>query len=420
MTRCPPGTKCRGVVPALSHIMLQSDDLAREFNDILNGVEIFAPFQPLDPAVTFSAPLRNTVRDLRLSAETFSRDSEAWYLDASGIYRRASIGAPRFENSQLLMEPASTNKCENYNANPDPALTNVNPGAATASLVAAPAELLALGLSDICSDGNVIELHNEGGGPTNAGITGAVGNLNSHAVSAWMNTFGSVVEFGVSDNRQLVSTVGWERVTVIATPTGTWNTWQIRLDPGERVQFILNQLEEAPVVMSPIVTEGTAGQRALDTLNYLPAAGFFNQLQGMAMVTVSFPWAFAPGVLRSNSGVLSVSGLAFSAIYIRNEVDTGADFRSYIVNTNVGVETTWQADDVFYVALRWNDPISQIGFRRNNEPWVWDPAYTNPSMNWALDGFIRLCLDSREPKRIGNVQIFNEDYGTAWIEANYP
>ena len=56
MTRCPPRVKCRGVIPAVSHVMLQSDTLATEFNEILNLVEIFAPFQPLDPAVIFYAP----------------------------------------------------------------------------------------------------------------------------------------------------------------------------------------------------------------------------------------------------------------------------------------------------------------------------------------------------------------------------
>lgn len=418
MTRCPPNVKCRGVVPAVSHIMLHSDTLANEFNDILNAVEIFAPFQPLDPAVTFYAPLRNNTRDLRLNQDTFSRNSEAWYLDGSGIYRRSLSDQARFENGRLLMEPAKTNKCTNYNANPDSGVINVVGAGATVRRIYNPQAIQAAGLQDICLSGFVVELENETGSLVSAYINGTTGNLNTHTCSLWMNTFGESIGLGLGGTGYTqYTTTELQRCLHTGDPDTTNRVLVIQLDPGEKCQFVLNQLEESPVVTSPIITQGASSSRAIDTLQYFQPAGFenlFNQTEGMLVVGYR-PKADSASA-SGNRALVTLSQSVFGLLYYDEN-----QFKTYDgVNGNGVPRGAFLANDEFSIAVRWSGAVSEIGFKKNEDSWVWstETVYDGawPSDNTNL--FVAFTVTI--PEQLGDLTIYNEDKGTAWIEANYP
>ncbi len=425
MTRCPPNVKCRGVVPAVSHIMLHSDPLANEFNEILNAVEIFAPFQPLEPAISFYAPLQFNTRDLRLSQDTFSRNSEAWYLDGSGIYRRSLNDQARFENGRLLMEPAKTNKCTNYNANPDPEIINVVGGGGTVRRIYNPGDIQAAGLQNICSSGFVVEIENETGGLIGAYVNGTVGNLNPHTVSLWMNTFGASVSLGLSG----VGTVPFvtnalERCDYGAVPDNANRVLLLQIDPGDRCQFVLNQLEESPVVTSPIITEGTAGQRSTDNLLYQRPtfSDLFNQSEGVVVADFQPLWndddindqPYIP-LLGVNTGsnllyALHIAGTSGIRFYSFDQVN--APQVRYIGGPVNG--------ELFRVVSHWSaaDP-NELGigvYRYSDEQWTWDNRAYNGS--FPTNESFYVGNEPALPHRVSGAQVFNQYRDRQWIEDN--
>ena len=432
MTRCPPRVKCRGVIPAVSHVMLQSDTLAQEFNEILNLVEIFAPFQPLDPAVVFYAPLRNNTRDLRLNPDTFQRNSEAWYLDGSGIYRRSLANQARFENARLLMESAKTNKCTNYNTNPDPALTNIRlTGDASAIVrrVQNVSELANAGLLDICPDGNVLEFDNTASsGGANCIITGRADNLNQHTISAWALKIGAP-EVRLQDTygqgiQPFVNT-SLERITSTYVPINVAGEFSINAAAGGKCQFILNQLEESIVATSPIVTEGTAGQRAIDFLSYADPVSWFNQSAGMALINAraSFDSSlFVDG--NYTESLFSLFEDRFNLLFLRSPAAQGPNFRSQMSNSQTaqGASINFAPGDSIQIAVRWNRsaPAFQIGHKLNNNTWVWGTEITSNLADFAIGSEVYVhYLPSVWPSRLSDAIIYNEDKGRAWIEDNY-
>ncbi len=418
MTRCPPNVKCRGVVPALSHIMLHSDTLANEFNDILNAVEIFAPFQPLDPAVVFYAPLQFNTRDLRLSQDTFERNSEAWYLDGSGIYRRKLVNQARFENSRLLMESATTNKCENYNAEPDSAaeniITSLSPGA-TFERIQDVSQLQAAGLSEICTSGFVWHLNNQSAaGESYAQFEGFTLNTNPHTMSAfWRGTGQGYLRLQGVAGTPVDLPGAYEREIITQDPPTTTQRMRIYAWPGADLYFVLNQFEEGDIATSPIITEGTAGQRAIDRLTYVE--NWFNQTQGMTLVTLKPLFDLSSQI--GDRGLLNLSDATLGLLY-HDELF----FKTYDgVNTAQIAHGGSIPGDIFFIAIRWltNPAELQIGLSKNGNTWQW-VASSSYDGAFAKDSLFRIGRALAYLYHFADVQIYNEDKGTAWIEGNYP
>ncbi len=433
MTRCPPNVKCRGVVPAVSHIMLHSDTLANEFNDILNAVEIFAPFQPLDPAVSFYAPLQFNTRDLRLSQDTFRRNSEAWYLDGSGIYRRSLSHQARFGNNRLLMEPAKTNKCISYNANPDAALSNwILTGAAGAVIRRVQdSELVAVGLGNVCSSGDVVECDNRAnavGDWATFRDAAPANNTNVHTISAWCKKLdgdGGDTKLRTHDNSFSIDfdNSTFERITVTGNTT-TGSGLALRVNGGARCRVILYQYEESPVVTSPIITEGTAGQRSIDNLLYQRPTflDLFNQSEGVVVADFQPLWndddindqPYIP-LLGVNTGsnllyALHIAGTSGIRFYSFDQVN--APQVRYIGGPVNG--------ELFRVVSHWSaaDP-NELGigvYRYSDEQWTWDNRAYNGS--FPTNESFYVGNEPALPHRVSGAQVFNQYRDRQWIEDN--
>lgn len=165
----------------------------------------------------------------------------------------------------ILVEGSIQNKCTNYNANPDVGLTNLTLSgdvAATMTRVADAAELTNKGLSAQCTDGNAVKLDNSAG-VADANITvEGISNTNPHSVSIWWRGSGTGRLFiaGVAGTNLTIPATYTRETNTDITPLGT-SKMVIRAEAGAIIYFVLNQLEESPIVSSVIVTEGSAVTR---------------------------------------------------------------------------------------------------------------------------------------------------------------
>lgn len=222
---------------------------------------------------------------VRGAALTYSRASAAWDFDSSGILRQYESGVPRIVPSpvgvmSVLSEPQSTNKCTNYNANPNGSLTNLTKGgdaAATLTEVDDSAALAAAGLSVVCSSGKVFKLDNSAGvAIAYVDAYGATGNTNDHALSAYMRGSGSAyLRTGftlTNDWGPATLTSSYARIVsrqssgLAGGSKNSADVLRIVAHPGAVAYFILNQLEEQAYSTSPIVVAGSQVTRVRDEL----------------------------------------------------------------------------------------------------------------------------------------------------------
>ncbi len=268
----------------LKHWMLHNDQLAQEYDETLKLSPGYDPVRAVDPALTFHAPLLTGPDSIPGAIRaTFERNSEATYQAPRGAFLLAAgDDESRHEYTLqdeplgVLMEPASTNKCENYNANPDPALTGLAKGgdaSATLTRVQDIVGLEAAGLQNICTSGYVVRLNNTAGS-SNAwvSISGGAQNTNTHQGSVYWKGTGNAFLAMVTPNPSQALTANYQRFVQSLTPPGAGAFLQIAAQPGADVYFILNQLEEEIVPSSVIVTLGGATSRAVDQLSW-PLAG---------------------------------------------------------------------------------------------------------------------------------------------------
>ncbi len=270
----------------LKHWMLHNGQLAKEYDETLKLSPGYDPVRAVDPALTFHAPLLTGPDSIPGAIRaTFDRNSEATYLAPRGAFLlTAGDDVSRHEYTRddeplgVLMEPASTNKCENYNANPDEALTNVNitggPGILTREKADAP--LAAVGLSKVCHSGFVFCLDTRGVAITDASVQGDAGNLNLHQYSAFIycpQGSGLIAIEASGASTSFGQNTGFEKIQGEGIPSTTARRFMVRADADSLVYFILNKLEELSTPSSDIVTEGSAVSRAVDRLSYPMAGG---------------------------------------------------------------------------------------------------------------------------------------------------
>lgn len=232
---------------------------------------------------------------LRLSPEDMrafhTRASAAWAFDANGVLQQYASNVLRVVPSpagvtSALREPASTNKCTNYNANPTD-LTGITAGgdaAAVVSVVDDAAALTAAGLSTVCSSGKVYKIDNTlGVAAAWVFASGNTGNTNTHTGSAFIRGgSGSLQAPGTTVLTAFGANAAYRRVTGTFTPGGTTNVLRIAADAGQVVYFILNQLEEQPFATTPIVVAGSAVTRAVDTITHSGVGQALQSSQGAA------------------------------------------------------------------------------------------------------------------------------------------
>ncbi len=369
-----------------------------------------------EPIATFIAHLRNNVASTT-GPGTFTRASDGLYQGADGVWRVAGSNEPRFEDSQLLMEPASTNKCGNYNAVIDAALKNISTGGTgTLSRQDDSVALEAAGLTDI-GNGFAVDVLS-GGTVFNANIAGA-SNAATHTISAWVRKIGTTgfVNFRSSGLSLSVpvDSEQYQRYEVSGLLEAS-EVLQVATSGGGHARFVLNQMEELPVPTSPIITQGAAASRAIDALTYANADQFFNQAQGMALITMR-P-RFDKGQNSGVEGLLTVNSASRANVLY---YDTA--FRSND-GTNVAAVATpaFVKGDLMRVAATWGPAgpgALNVGYRLNDNPWVWSVAAAYDGA-YLTDDILAIVATCGIPVQVSDVRLYDENRGEAWIEANYP
>ncbi|NQZ13245.1 MAG: hypothetical protein HRT94_00275 [Alphaproteobacteria bacterium] len=235
----------------------------------------------LSPAVSkpYAPAFKRLVMTSSLPQEvSFERASSATVTNINGQLVEVANHEPRFDHDEhgnrlgILIEPALTNKCQNYNANPTStsgvsASGDVN---GILSLVDDSSALTAVGLDQICTNGNVYRADNSAGTTDFViQITGATGNLNPHSYSVYVrspNSTGRTCRLASGAGElDIEGNTTWQRyIFENQTPDTTSREMTILVDAGKEIYFILNQLEEYQMATSVIKTQGASASRAAD------------------------------------------------------------------------------------------------------------------------------------------------------------
>ncbi len=434
MTWCNPrGLRpCPTALPELFHALNHpGDELSSQFDRILNLSGMFAPLLPLNPSLVFWAPLDYTLNDLRGSTPTFARDTAAVWRRDDGEHFLVPSNQPRFEGRRLLMESESTNKCANYNAEPDSALLNIVKRGDAASILSRVDDSSLLnqaGLSSICSSGLVIQLDNSAGSSwAGAYINPSVGNTNFYSWSAWAR---KVTGLGLARLRTTDNSLGiditnfdiYERKSFVGNSQDPSLRLELFCEPGVVARVILNQVEETFAPSSPIITQGAAASRAADSLDYGNLDGWFNQAQGMALTTIVPRFETQP----SESGNISLVSTTTDNVTLSYYREPDIQFRVFdgTNNPRVAVQSPF-INASHAMATLWSATELTIGTNRNNAGWVWgdirayDGAFASNDKLNILDKGDWTAFRARA-FHISDIQIWSENKGRAWIEDNYP
>ncbi len=188
----------------------------------------------------------------------------------------------------LLIEEQRTNKCQNFNFNPDAGLTNISASAGTLDRVNDAANLPWDGGT---VGGNVFHLNNTTGAAVTITVVGTTANTNKHSFRVFARFTGT------APTLQLTGAVGAvacnnayaETKSNNVTPGATTNQWQLVVPNATEVWFLGNQLEEGAFVTSPIETLGAAATRAGDNVTSAIVGGL------PAQWSVVFDGITAPG-----------------------------------------------------------------------------------------------------------------------------
>ena len=178
-------------------------------------------------------------------------------------------GLPITDGIGVLTEPQRTNKCTNYNANPDAGLTNITVGSGTGTLSRAndSAALTAAKLDNTCTDGNAIKYVATADSVLDIG--GQTGNTNQHTVSIWARIDAGTGELRIAAAKAAdITSASYAKVSGTLTPAGSLNVTKLFVPNGSTLYFILNQMEEGASITSEIITEGSATTRNADALSY--------------------------------------------------------------------------------------------------------------------------------------------------------
>ncbi len=425
----------------LKHWMLHNDQLANEYDETLKLSPGYDPVRAVDPALTFHAPLLTGPDSIAGAIRaTFERNSEATYLAPRGAFLLTAGDdesrheyTPQDEPLGVLMEPARTNKCENWNANPDAALTNIRDvtGTGTFERINQAAALRRAGLNAICADGNVIRITETDGASAYAvSIAGEVGNLNEHAAQIWarviqgegrLNLTGGGAPFTEFTNTE------FELIELVKPPLTIEATLQVQAQPDSIVEFVLNELEESEVPSSIIVTKGAATSRAVDQLSW-PLMGslgpILNQSEGMLSIIFrpSFDNAQYPSVAPNNFHIVRFDNNNSIPIYYNKESGGTDRFGSWDDATiaEVDIPGGIDADVDYLVTLHWAPGARQLAFKRAGT-WtrgtVFGFAGAWPiEQNMQVISMLSSGNEAQLPAHARELYIWNVNRGQAWLE----
>lgn len=220
-------------------------------------------------------------------ASDFTRASVGTADTAAGVWSSFAVDAYRITDRGIRVEPARTNKCTNYNANPPQLLTPTTVAAFEAAFPAldafdagagalfgcidASGLLTAAGFGSLGNGRAYVIDNRAGSGVATVNVAGASGNTNAHSLSivGWYDAGSSATmafnPAGTSlGNINSATPARIKRENI--TPTDTARRLQVSAPIGSRVYFILSQVEEGPESTAPIVVDGASASRSEDML----------------------------------------------------------------------------------------------------------------------------------------------------------
>lgn len=402
----------------------------RTTNEILNEGLIFAALTSEDPTLT----ARYSVGSPTV---TYTRASEATYTDIDGNLQISAAGTPRLDYDSsgnflgYLAEPTITNKCTNYNANPDAGLTNLTKAgdaAATMTRVDGSTELAAAGLSNVCTDGNVIELDNTSGvAVAQVIVGGTTANTNAHTIYAWCLKVSGAGQADIRTQNgagvQAFTNTVFERVISKGlTPTLAGDQFALQCAAGVKAWFILNQLEELEAPSSVVVTEGSAQARAADALTWVLASNF-SDTEGTLLVDFTPGFAIGDQSTSQRQGIASLNGTQPDILY--QQKSPTSEYRIVTTNTNrfpISILSPAPASgDIIGLAVRWSTSANQFEVGAfHNATWTWAGNNIYGGVKYPTGTNIEIPgADLNLPMWVKELRIYNEDKGEAWVERHF-
>ncbi len=417
----------------LKHWMLHNGQLANEYDETLKLSPGYDPVRAVDPALTFHAPLLTGPDSIPGAIKaTFERNSEATYLAPRGTFLLAAEDdesrheyTPQDEALGVLMEPASTNKCENWNANPDAALSNMAVSGDPAAILSRVLDREALyqaGLSFRAESGYVFRLDNRAGS-TIARVTveGQTGNTNAHAVSVWWRGSG-LAQIGVTGAYAPSEALPdhYVQESAIVLPSAGTNIFAIQAAGGSDVFFVLNQLEESEVPSSVIVTEGAATSRAVDQLSWPLDSGIIKPIYNPTEGMFAFCWQPKYDDVQIDQATYDLLGLSRSALTLAY-LNLGGDNHRVCTQDGQPNQICVQfpgnvinANQRYLIAGYFGAGERQIGIKTAGS-WVWSNvgSYAAP---YPDENELILNRGLNVPAHFKHVCFYDVNRGRDWME----
>lgn len=358
----------------------------------------------------FFAPLLGNTKDNFGALDTFARATDGMYL-SGGLWNIAGTNVARFEDGRLLMEPAETNINTNWNANPDVALININPGAATLTRVSDPTIIAEAGLQGIATEGNVVDLNNTSGGTVNALIGGQLPITADYYADIWVKPFSTIVDVKLGSTiTRVPQNESFNRVSFLAPSAGATTFLTITLRDNTRCRFLLNNTYQGTYLVNPIVTQGASASRAIDQLSWANADSFFNQQEGMAIVTYTPKHSLAE-LPTSNAHLVSMDTVSGPILYF------GLGRIRSFDGTNVAEVAlpSFSSEQELKFASLWGPGGLQVGYKYSGS-WTWSPIVSY-SGAFSSENILTLGDSISAPARFNNLYIYKDNKSTAWIES---
>lgn len=284
----------------------------------------------------------------------FTRASGATCINHDGCLVSAANNVPRFDHAGagrklgLLIEPATTNKNSNYNANPTATTSFSTSGDAggTLSVVDDAAALQNAGLHLVCTTGNVFRADNSAGS-TNyiVSLPGTTGNTNKHSASIYLRSphSGTVCSIALNGTAQsIMGDATYRRYKhENQTPASSSQRTVLTVPAGKTVYFILYQLEENTCCTSTIVTTGSTAARSADRafIDNIHLYPWYNATEGYIALRY-----YLPGLNTADSFLAVLhDGTAANTIGLRQS-STDHDLLAYIRSSSANLFNTSNDD----------------------------------------------------------------------------
>ena len=235
-----------------------------------------------------------------------------------------------------------------------------------------------------------------------ATIEGQHANINTHKLSVFARVIGGVT----SDLRTTYS----DGITVLDggtvfnryssgeyVPTNANAELRMRSVAGDVIYFAIPQLEEAPIVSSPILTNGSSVTRNKDELS-IQIEDNFGQAEG----TMFIDWTphYDSSILSVGEGIVALRAGFASILYL----DTGSSGKLTSTDaTNYHEQTTSFLKDVVQkIAIAWGSSLSITRNGITGTPNPYDGAFTVDGSN-----FISFGQASKSPFSVANFKIYS-------------